>query len=152
MFCITVFCFSLQYSDRPQLEFLASACLPVVGGSLLTICPSHSHFLPLNVIVTDFCFVRLQSSVSEIFYGLLIIRILRRQLLTKTCRFFSIVVLCFHVSESYSRTDFTVDVVFETYYCASPDLRYRTLVSQYWYNCTEANWSKYSYYVMYSCA
>ena len=95
----------ILFALRIQIQCLASddRVISTKYMSAIEVYVCHRHFLSLMVMMIDFCFILLQSLVFEIFYGhlTLYIRILRRQLLTKTRSFFSIVFVYFHVSESF---------------------------------------------------
>ena len=74
----------------------------------LRIWPIHFHLRFLMVSVMGSWLVRSHNSMLVIFSGHLICRICRRHLLTKTCRSCSLSLVCFQVSEPYSRTDLTL--------------------------------------------
>ena len=99
---------------RPRLcfpwGFQSSACLVMLVGYCRRVCPTHRHFRSLMVSGIGICCVLLQRSSLEIVSGHLIRRICRRQVFTKTWSFESSALVCFHVSEPYNKTDFTLEL------------------------------------------
>ena len=117
-----VLCFVLGFAPGDPIcaKFSVQASSP-------SRCQTASSALPLGVPVEclscDACWVPsqsvpnpspfplhflLQSSSLEILSGHLIRRICRRQVFTKTRSFESSALVCFHVSEPYNKTDFTL--------------------------------------------
>ena len=74
------------------------------------VCPTHPHFRSLMTSVIGLCCFILQSSSLEIVPDHLIRRICRRQVFTKTWSFEYRALLCFHVSDPYNKTDFTLEL------------------------------------------
>ena len=87
--------------------FQSNAFLVMLLFWRLRIWPIHFHLRFLMVSVMGSWLVRSHNSMLVIFSGHLICRICRRHLLTKTCRSCSFSLVCFQVSEPYSRTDLT---------------------------------------------
>ena len=88
--------------------FQSSACFVMLVGSRRRVCRTHRHFRSLMASGIGLCCVLLQSSSLEIVSGHLIRRICGRQVFTKTWSFESSALVCFHVSEPYNQTDFTL--------------------------------------------
>jgi len=101
---------------RPCLRFpwgfQSSACLVMLVGTRLRVCPIHRHFRSLMVSGIGLCCVLLQSSSLEIVSGHLIRRICRRQVFTKTWSFETSPLVCVHVSEPYNKTYFYGQALF----------------------------------------
>ena len=79
-------------------------------GSYRRVCPTYRHFCSLMASGIGLCRVLLQSSSLEIVSGHLIRRICRRQVFTKALSCKSSALVCFHVSEPYNKTDFTLEL------------------------------------------
>ena len=79
-------------------------------GSHRRVCPTHRHFCSLMASGIGLCRVLLQSSSLEIVSGHLIRRICHRQVFTKALSCKSSALVCFHVSEPYNKTDFTLEL------------------------------------------
>ena len=109
--------FSVQASS-PSRGWTASSALPLgVPVECLSYdagwVPSQGVPIPSPFPLLDGlrnCCVLLQSSSLEIVSGHLIRRICRRQVFTKTWGFESSALVCFHVSEPYNKTDFTLEL------------------------------------------
>ena len=99
---------------RPRLRypwgFQSSTFLVMLVGSRNRVCSTHRHFRSLMASEINLCCVLLQSSSLEIVTGHLIRRICRRQVFTKTWSFESGALVCFHASEPYYKTDFTLEL------------------------------------------
>jgi hypothetical protein len=97
--------------SRLPCGFRSSVTPAVSLGDLRSVWPSHPHFrcrISGSVLIW---LVLVQRSLFDIWTGQNMRKILRRHLLIKTCNCFVIVLLAFHVSQPYKRTDFTLDLL-----------------------------------------
>ena len=87
-------------------------CASLGGSSRVPVlwCPIHRHFRTLMSYGIGLFCVLLQSSSFEIVSGHLVWWICRRQVFTKSLSFETSALVCFHVSEPYNKTDFTLEL------------------------------------------
>ena len=79
-------------------------------SSACRVCPTHRHFRSMMTSVIGLCCVLLESSSFEMVPGYLIRCICRKQVFTKTWSFEYCGLVCFHVSEPYNKTGFTLEL------------------------------------------
>ena len=91
-------------------EFQSKTSLSMASFPSLSVCPIHFHFLLL--ICVD---ISISCPSSQFFiwnhFRPMDVRILRKQRLAKVCSFEVVVLISFHVSDTYSNTDFTLSVL-----------------------------------------
>ena len=94
--------------DRFPAGFHRNACLVILLGSFLMVCPIHFHFLSLMVWSIGFCSASFHRSSFVIHAGQKTFKMIRRQWFRKVWSFFRIASVICHVSDPYNSTDLTL--------------------------------------------
>ena len=88
--------------------FQSKASRLMASCPFLSVCPIQFHFHLLICVDISISSVLHQSSSFKITSGQWMLRILRKQWLTKVCNFEVVVFIYFHASDSYNNTDLTL--------------------------------------------
>jgi hypothetical protein len=107
----------------------SSPKLVVLLGGLCSAWPSHPHFqchISKSILIW---LVLVHRSLFENWTGQNMHKILQRHLLIKTCNCFVIVLLAFHVSQPYKRTNFTLELNRQSFISMEYALDFQTLYS-----------------------
>ena len=90
--------------------FHRRACLAMLSGGFLSVCPIHRHLLLIISCSTCRCPALSHSSLFVVLSYHLKWNILRRHLLMNVCSFLVFTLVVLHVSAPYRRTDLTFEL------------------------------------------
>ena len=97
---------------RPTLRFPwgfhSRACLVMLDTGFCSVWPIQPHLRVSISILLGVCFALFHSCLFEITSDHLMLRMFLRHLLVNACNFWVLVLVTHYVSESYSRTNFTL--------------------------------------------
>ena len=96
--------------------FQLRACLVTLCVGFRSVWPIHPHFRLLMSMSNGACLVISSSRSLETTSGHLMRRMLLRHLFTNVCSLWVLVLVTRHVSEPYSRTDFTLVLKIHLWY------------------------------------